>query len=51
MLVLGTVVSAVTAFAAVKWMLTYLQRNNFVAFGWYRIVLGAVILTYLAKGG
>jgi len=51
MLVLGTVVSAVTAFAAVKWLLTYLQRNNFVAFGWYRIVLGAVILIYLGKGG
>ena len=51
MLVLGTVVSAVTAFAAVKWLLTYLQRNNFVAFGWYRIVLGAVILIYVAKGG
>ena len=51
MLVLGTVVSAVTAFAAVKWLLTYLQRNNFVAFGWYRIVLGAVILIYVGKGG
>ena len=51
MLLLGTVVSAVTAFAAVKWMLTYLQRNNFVAFGWYRIVLGTVILTYLGRGG
>ena len=51
MLVLGTVVSAVTAFAAVKWLLTYLQRNNFVAFGWYRIILGAVILIYLGKGG
>ena len=44
MLLLGTVVSAITAFAAVKWLLTYLQRNNFVAFGWYRIILGAVIL-------
>ena len=51
MLLLGTVVSGVTAFAAVKWMLTYLQRNNFVAFGWYRIVLGTVILTYLGRGG
>ena len=51
MLVLGTVVSAVTAFLAVKWLLTYLQRNNFVAFGWYRIVLGVVILIYVANGG
>ena len=49
MLLLGTVVSAITAFAAVKWLLTYLQRNNFVAFGWYRIILGAVILIYLGQ--
>ena len=51
MLVLGTVASAITAFIAVKWLLSYLQRNNFVAFGWYRIVLGAVIILYMTKGG
>ena len=51
MLVLGTVASAITAFIAVKWLLSYLQRNNFVAFGWYRIVLGAVILLFMTKGG
>ena len=51
MLVLGTVTSAITAFIAVKWLLSYLQRNNFVAFGWYRIVLGAVIILYMTKGG
>ncbi len=43
-LILGTVISAVTAFAAVKWLLGFLQRNTFVAFGWYRIVLGIVVL-------
>ena len=51
MLVLGTVASAITAFIVVKWLLSYLQRNNFVAFGWYRIVLGAVILLFMTKGG
>lgn len=44
MLALGTVISAVTAFAAVKWLMGYLQSNTFVAFGWYRIALGAIIL-------
>ena len=44
MLVLGTVISAVTAFAAVKWLMGFLQSNTFVAFGWYRIALGAIIL-------
>ena len=44
MLALGTVISAVTAFAAVKWLMGFLQSNTFVVFGWYRIALGAIIL-------
>ncbi len=50
MLLLGTVISALTAFAAVKWLLSYLQKNNFVVFGWYRIVLGAAVLVYALNG-
>ena len=44
MLALGTIVSAATAFIAVKWLLSYLQSNNFLVFGWYRIALGLIIL-------
>lgn len=36
--------SAVVSFAAVKWMLRYVQTHTFELFGWYRIVLGLVIL-------
>ena len=43
MIILGTVVSAVTAFAAVKWLLHFVQSHTFIGFGWYRIALGAVI--------
>ncbi len=50
MLVLGTIVSALTAFIAVKWLLSYLQRNNFILFGWYRIILGVLILGLAAAG-
>ena len=49
MLVLGTVVSAMTAFAAVKWLLSYLQKNTFIVFGWYRIGLGILVLLAVAK--
>ena len=48
-LALGTVVSAITAFAAVKWLLSYLQKNTFIVFGWYRIGLGILILLIAAK--
>ena len=41
---LGTVVSAITAFAAVKWLLRFVQTHTFIGFGWYRIVLGVLIL-------
>ncbi|CAN5357995.1 hypothetical protein BH11PSE14_BH11PSE14_22650 [soil metagenome] len=38
------VVSALTAFAAVKWMLGYIVTHRFTVFSWYRIVLGAALL-------
>ncbi len=41
---LGTIVSAVTAFLAVKWLLGYIRHHTFTPFGWYRIVVGAAIL-------
>ena len=49
-LLLGTIVSAITAFIAVKWLLSYVQTRTFVAFGWYRIALGGVILLSAALG-
>lgn len=49
MLLLGTAVAAVTAFAVVKWLLKFVQANTFNVFGWYRIVLGGVILLLLVK--
>ncbi len=44
MVLLGTAVAAVTAFASVKWLLLYVQSHTFSGFGWYRIGLGILIL-------
>ena len=44
------VVSALTAFAAVKWLLLYIQTHRFTIFAWYRIVFGAALLAWLAFG-
>ncbi len=44
MVLLGTAVAAVVAFAVVKWMLGYIRTHTFAAFGWYRILAGALIL-------
>jgi undecaprenyl-diphosphatase len=46
MVSLGMLVSAITAFAAVKWLLRFVQSHTFVGFGWYRIVLGVLILFF-----
>ena len=46
MVSLGMLVAAITAFAAVKWLLRFVQSHTFVGFGWYRIVLGVLILFF-----
>lgn len=47
-LLVGSVVSLVTAFLAVTWLLKYVSRNNFKGFAIYRIVAGVMILILLA---
>ncbi len=41
-LAVGFLVSFLVAWAAVKWLVGYVQKNNFTAFGWYRIILAIV---------
>jgi undecaprenyl-diphosphatase len=46
-LAVGFVVSAIVAFAAVKWLLHYIQSNSFTPFAWYRIGLGLLLLVFI----
>jgi undecaprenyl-diphosphatase len=46
-ILLGTVVAAITAFIVVRWLLRFVQNHTFVVFGWYRVVLGGLILVFL----
>lgn len=43
-LAVGFLVSAVVAFIAVKWLLTYIQTHRFTPFAWYRVGFGALLL-------
>jgi undecaprenyl-diphosphatase len=47
MILLGIVVSMGISFIAVKWFLRFVQSHTFVGFGWYRIVLGILLLLIL----
>ena len=43
-LLVGSVVSFFVSLIVIKFLLSYLKRNDFQAFGWYRIVLGIIVL-------
>ena len=48
--ILVLAVGIVTAFAmsvvAIKFLMGYIKKNDFTAFGWYRIVVGVLVLGY-----
>ena len=51
LLAVGTVVSFIVSMAAIKALMNYVRKHSFSAFGWYRIVLGAVVLVYFVMKG
>lgn len=47
MILLGGMVSAfVVSIIVIKFLLSYIRKHDFKVFGWYRIVLGIVVLLY-----
>lgn len=49
-LIVGAIVSGIVAYLSIGWLLHYISRHTFVAFGIYRIGLGLLILVLLAAG-
>lgn len=49
-LIVGTIATGITAFIVVKWLLQYVQKNNFKPFAYYRIGFGALLFLLLALG-
>lgn len=47
---IGLAFAFVAAVVAIRWMISYLERNGLAVFGWYRIVVAAVVAA-LAIGG
>ena len=45
-LLLGMVVAFGVSIAAIKFLMGYIKKHDFKVFGWYRIVLGVVVLAY-----
>ena len=49
-LIIGNIVAFIVAMAAIKSFITFLTRHGFKVFGYYRIVLGTVILILYYMG-
>jgi len=49
-LLVGNLVAFVVAMIAIKTFITFLQKHGFRLFGWYRIILGLVLLTLILLG-
>ena len=50
-LVLGMVTAFIVSILSIRFLLSYIKTNDFKAFGWYRIVLGLVVIAYMVLVG
>lgn len=48
LLAIGTVVSGIVAWFSIGWLLRYVASNTFILFGYYRIILGIIILLFVS---
>ena len=50
-LIFGMVVAFLVSVYSIKFLMGYIRRNNFKLFGYYRIVLGVIVLAYFTAVG
>ncbi len=50
-LAVGMVVSFIVSIVAIRFLLGYIKTNDFKAFGWYRIILGVLVMGYFLITG
>ena len=51
LLLVGMVVAFVVSIVVIKLLLGYIRRHSFTVFGWYRIILGIVVLAFFLAPG
>ena len=50
-LLVGMLTAFVVSILAIKFLMSYIKKNDFKAFGWYRIVLGILVIVYFVFAG
>lgn len=51
LLIIGMVVAFIVSVFSIRFLMGYIKKKDFTAFGWYRIVLGALVLVYFLAAG
>lgn len=51
LLLIGMAVAYIVSVIAIKFLVGYIKKNDFKAFGYYRIVLGVLVIAYFAITG
>ena len=44
----GMIVAFVVSIFVIKFLMDYIKKHDFKVFGWYRIVLGALVILYFS---
>ena len=42
----GTITAFLVSFAVIRFLMDFVKKHTFESFGWYRIILGIILLTY-----
>ena len=45
---IGMIVAFIVSVISIKFLMGYIKKNDFKVFGWYRIILGAIVLMYFS---
>lgn len=49
-LLTGMIVAFIVSIIAIKFLIGYIKKNDFKPFGWYRIILGFIVIIYFFTG-
>src|SRR5699024_4477705 len=44
----GCITSFLVSIVAIKFLMNYIQNNDFSSFGWYRIIVGVLVILYFS---
>nr|WP_312577874.1 undecaprenyl-diphosphate phosphatase [Sedimentibacter sp.] len=50
-LLTGMIVAFIVSLAAIRFLMKYIKNNDFKVFGWYRIILGIIVVAYFVIAG